>query len=347
MLKIKKHGVLLEPTQRDFENLAVFNPAVCKEGNDVYVFYRGMDKEHRSCIGYARLEGPTTLIERWKKPIISREFNYESKGVEDPRIVKLDDLFYLFYVAHDGKNALTAYAVSEDLKNFEKKGIITAQIPYRQLETIFKEAGLKESYSKFANFYEEMAGEDVLFWGKDVFLFPKKFNGRFALLHRVLPGIQIAFFDSLEDLTEEFWREHFRHLAEYTILENEYWFESSHIGGGCPPIEIEEGWLLIFHTTEKRETGEKIYRASAALLDKKNPLKLLGRLKNPLFSPEKEWETLGVVPNVVFPTGTALFNGELYIYYGAADTRVAVASLNIQELVKELKKTPNNNASRS
>jgi len=73
-------------------------------------------------------------------------------------------------------------------------------------------------------------------------------------------------------------------------------------------------------------------------LDKKNPLKLIGHLKEPLFSPEEKWEKTGNVSNVVFPTGTAVFGKKLYIYYGAADARIAVASVNLSELLSELLK---------
>jgi len=74
------------------------------------------------------------------------------------------------------------------------------------------------------------------------------------------------------------------------------------------------------------------------LLDKKDPRKVLGHLHEPLFSPEEEWERGGVVDNVVFPTGTALFGKKLYIYYGAADKYIAAASVNIDHLLKSLTK---------
>jgi len=82
----------------------------------------------------------------------------------------------------------------------------------------------------------------------------------------------------------------------------------------------------------------KIYRAGAALLDKKDPTKVINHLREPLFSPEKEWEKKGNVDNVVFPTGTAVFGKKLYIYYGAADKRIAVVSLNLNKLLDKLLK---------
>jgi predicted GH43/DUF377 family glycosyl hydrolase len=79
-----------------------------------------------------------------------------------------------------------------------------------------------------------------------------------------------------------------------------------------------------------------VYSACAALLDLNNPRKVLARLPYALFSPEKEWEITGEVNNVVFPTGTVIFGDTLYIYYGAADSVIAVASVKINDLISEL-----------
>ena len=337
MVQVKKLGVILEPTDNLFERAAVLNPGIWQEGNNIQMFYRALDEDHCSTIGYARLDGPTNVVERWDKPILLGEYSYETRGMEDPRIVKIEDTFYLFYIAHDGKNALTAYATSKDLRNFEKKGIISPMIAYREFDEINNELELKDAYSFFASYYQEEAGIDVLIWHKDVFAFPRKINGTYALLHRVLPDIQIAFFDSFEQLqTRDFWLQELKKMPGHVILENKHWFETRNIGGGCPPIETAEGWLIIFHTVEEKNQG-RTYHACAALLDKENPLRVIGRLHEPLFSPTEEWETQGFVSNVVFPTGTALFGDTLYIYYGAADKRIAVASVSLSELIAEMK----------
>lgn len=334
-LEVKRLGVILKPTRNSFESEAVFNPACYQDGNFVHVFYRAMDKNLKSCIGYAKLEGPTKVVERWKKPIIYREHDYESHGVEDPRIVKIDDTFYLFYVAHDGKNAVTALAISHDLKNFKKIGIITPQITYRRVEKLLENARLKDAYFFHASLYENKEGENVLLWLKDTFLFPRKIKGKFFLITRVLPDIQIISFKNFKELTIGFWKEHFKKLSKYVILENKHWFETRHVGGGCPPIETKDGWIFIFHGVEDRNIG-RVYHTCAALLDKDNPHKIIGRLHEPLFSPKEKWEKKGFIPDVVFATGTAVFGDTLYIYYGAADKRIAVATVNINELLREM-----------
>jgi predicted GH43/DUF377 family glycosyl hydrolase len=334
-LKVKRLGVILEPTENSFESEAVLNPGCYQDGKFVHLFYRAIDKDLRSCIGYAKLKGPTKVIERWKKPIINREYDYESRGVEDPRIVKINDTFYLFYVAHDGKNAVTAYAISHSPTKFKKMGIITPQLTYYEAEGMLKKTQLKDAYFFHASLYRERAGDDILFWAKDTFLFPKKINGKFYLITRVLPDIQIVAFNSFEELTIDFWKNYFQNLSKYVILENKHWFETRHIGGGCPPVETKDGWIFIFHAVEESNRG-RVYHTCAALLKRENPFKVIGRLHEPLFSPEENWEKFGLVPNVVFATGTAVFNEKLYIYYGAADKRIAVVSVNINELLEEM-----------
>jgi len=336
-LNVEKLGPILEPTKNKFESKAVLNPACYQEGEFVHVFYRAIDSKNKSSIGYAKLKGPSQVVERWSKPIIERELAFESFGAEDPRMVKIGDIFYMTYVGHDGKNAVIAYATSTDLVHFEKHGIIGPQIAYDDAAKMFRGEKLKDRYFMFESYYEEYGGKDVLIWEKDGLLFPKKINGKYALIHRVLPDIHIAYFKSFQDLKKrEFWVDHLKKLYKFVVLENKYWFESRNIGGGAPPIETDEGWLLIFHTVEELNKS-RIYHASAALLDKKNPKKVIGRLNHPLFSPTESWEKKGFVSNVVFPTGTAIFGNDLYIYYGAADKSVCVAKTNLQKLLQALK----------
>ena len=337
MVVVKREGIILKSTSQEFENLAVMNPGCVQEGNAVHMFYRAVREGNYSSIGYCRLDGPLEVVERSKEPVLSPEFDYEKHGIEDPRVVCIDGTYYLTYMAYDGKNVGTGYATSRDLKNFRKRGVFEAGISYAEATKLFRESDMPERYFCFEK-YDKIEGDtedSVLLWGKDSFLFPKKINGKFALVRRVIPDIQVVYFDDFHELTLQFQREYLSHLSDYIALEAKHWFESWYIGGGCPPIETRDGWLFIYHAIEDGMEG-KVYRAGAALLDRKNPCKTIGRLKEPLFSPEEEWEKKGDVNNVVFPTGTAIFDGRLYIYYGAADSRIAIASLNMDELVENL-----------
>ena len=87
MIEVKKEGVLLNKTDLEFENRGVLNPAVIREGDKVHLFYRAVQQGGHSCIGYCRLDGPLSIVERYEKPVMVPEFDYESNGVEDPRIV--------------------------------------------------------------------------------------------------------------------------------------------------------------------------------------------------------------------------------------------------------------------
>jgi mannose-6-phosphate isomerase-like protein (cupin superfamily) len=155
-----------------------------------------------------------------------------------------------------------------------------------------------------------------------------------------MPGIQVLYFDSFDQLTPEFWIEAFSRFEQKVMLEPRYPFEGRYIGGGCPPIEIPEGWLLIYHAVSGDDNGKHLYRAGIALLDKEDPTKVIGRLSCPFFSPQFSWEKEGVVPNVVFPTGAVIKDGRLLIYYGAADTHIASCSVDVAQVVTELLENP-------
>ncbi len=338
MVLVKREGIILEPTKLKFESEGVFNPACIRKGKYVHMFYRALDKDNRSTIGYCKLDGPLKVVERAKKPVLFPELNYENH-LEDPRIVFLDGTYYLTYTAYDNKNVHIAYATTKNLRTFKKRGTISPGITYDAAEDIFRICSrkLKERYFLFESYFKDIAGKDVLLWDKDAFLFPKKINGKFALVHRILPDIQVIYFNKFEDLTLDFWKKYFKNLSNYIVLESKYWYESRNIGGGCPPIETDKGWLLIYHAVDDMDIG-KTYRAGAALLDKKDPTKVIGHLKEPLFYPQEKWEKKGNVDNVVFPTGAALFDEKLYIYYGAADKRIGVVRVHVDELLDELLK---------
>ena len=339
MTEVKKEGILLSKTDLEFENEGVLNPAVIREGDSVHVFYRAVRNGNRSSIGYCRLDGPLNIAERWDKPFMIPEFDYESQGVEDARLVKIDDLYYLTYTGYDGTNARGALATSSDLLHFAKQGVIVPPITYAEFVFLAESSGkVNENYYRNHKFYYQDADPEkkMMLWDKNVIFFPRRINGKLVFLHRIRPGIQIACINELQDLTKEYWESYFLNLHEHIVMDPVYAHESSYIGSGCPPIETELGWLLIYHGVEETERG-RIYSACAALLDLDNPSKELARLPNVLFSPEYEWEIFGEVNNVVFPTGTALFGDVLFIYYGAADAHIATASLKLSSLMAELK----------
>lgn len=335
MINVSKGEILLESRPNvEFENEGVLNPACVEKDGIVHMFYRAVRKGNFSTIGYCQIKNDQ-IIYRSNEPVLSPEYLYESMGIEDPRITLIDGKYYMLYTAYDGNNALIAYATSNDLKNWTKEGLISPQISYDEAEDIFRNSGVSEKYTFFEEYFRYQRSDKVHLWEKDAMLFPKKINGKYALIHRVMPGIQVCYFDSFDQLTQNFWRKYLNDLNSFLIFDPKNTYESGYIGGGAVPIETKFGWLFIYHSVEENK-GNRIYRASVALLDIKNPQKVIGRLSYPLFSPEEEWEKNGVVNNVVFPTGTSINEDELSIYYGAADDVIGIRTVSLTSLIKEL-----------
>ncbi len=337
-MRITKHGVILKKTDLGFENAGVLNPAVIAEGNEVHLFYRAVRTGNFSTIGYCKLNGPLTVVERFETPVLFPQTRQESKGIEDPRISKIDGIYYLTYTAYDGLNALGAYATSKNLPYFEKKGILTPQITFDAFQHLAESKGqINEKYLRYNGTLHGIAGKTALVWDKNIVFFPRRINGKLTFLHRIKPDIQITSVNSLDELTPGFWDEYFLHLDSHIALTPKYPHEVSYIGAGCPPIETEHGWLVIYHGVHDTNSGYK-YVACAALLDLENPAVEITRLSEPLFFPEFDYEIAGEVNNVCFPTGAALFDDDLYIYYGAADEQIACASVKLSELLTALLK---------
>ncbi|MCH7414929.1 hypothetical protein MM213_15620 [Belliella sp. R4-6] len=339
MVKVIKHGIILDKTDKGFESEGVLNPAAFKVGSTIHLFYRAVAKGNYSTIGYCKLSTPTVIESRSEKPVLLPQFDYEFHGLEDPRIVEIEGIFYLTYTAYDGVNAMGALATSTDLVNWEKRGIILPQFTYEDFRHFTDlECAINEKYIRFNEYkkIQKSQKQTAFVWDKNFMFFPRKINDKFCFLHRIKPDIQIVVgLDKLEDLTVEFWQEYFSHFEHHILLAPKHQHEISYIGGGCPPIETEAGWLMVYHGVQDSVSGY-VYAACVALLDLDDPRKELSRLPYALFSPEEEWETTGEVNNVCFPTGAILDGDNLYIYYGAADERIAVASVSLKELLAEL-----------
>ena len=339
MINIRREGVIIETTDLEFENESVMNPAVIVAGGKIHMFYRAVKTGNMSSIGYCILESPLKVVYRKNEPILSPKFEYERHGMEDPRIVKLDETYYITYTAYDGDNAVGALATSKDLKHFEKFGVITSHVTYPQ----FVEWLTRDKHphtDKYFRLYNQRqsateTGKLLYLMDKDIVLFPHKINGKFFFLHRIRPDIQSVSIDKIENLTQDFWEEYYSAFSSHVFFKPKYDFESSYIGAGCPPIRVDEGWLMIYHSVYDTPEGY-VYSASAALLNKYNPSIEIARLQYTLLKPQKDYETNGIVNHVCFPTGAIIWDDRLYIYYGAADKSIACASVPVRELIDEL-----------
>jgi predicted GH43/DUF377 family glycosyl hydrolase len=314
----------------------VFNPAAVEQKtlpglispqfNKVHIYYRQCDSANFSSIYHCVLSN--SKLTCFDKPVLFKQHDYEYHGVEDPHITKIGSVYYMVYVAYDGKTARVALAESKDLVNFKKHGLIGPDITYREA------ARLADSpyYGKVWKLKEQ----NKIIYDKDAMLFPKKINGKYALLHRLDPAIQIVYFDEFSDLKKKsFWKEHIKNIHKYTLMKPKYSWEQTRIGAGCI-LETKKGWLLFYHGIKGRKHMFE-YAAGLALLDRKDPMKVIARLEKPLFSPEYKWEKQGQIPNVVFPTRAILQRGIVRILYGCSDTRIGLAEITLEELFKKLK----------
>ena len=110
-------------------------------------------------------------------------------------------------------------------------------------------------------------------------------------------------------------------------------WDSEKVGIGPPPIKTPKGWLLIYHGISEED---KKYRLGACLLDLDDPSRIISRLDYPILEPEKDYEETGLRPGTVFSCGAVVIDQTLFVYYGAADQVVAVASANINKLLQLL-----------
>ncbi len=224
---------------------------------------------------------------------------YETYGVEDPRITKIGDTWWITYVAVSMHGACTALASTRDFVTFERHGII---------------------------FPPE---------NKDVVLFPEKIDGQYVALHRPNPSTHFAppemWLARSPDLIH--WGGHERFLGADSD------WAAGRVGGGTPPIRTERGWLTLYHGNDKKVgvAGVGRYFGAALLLDVDDPGRIIAHTPEPILAPQMTFETTGFVPNVVFPTGLVERDDTLLIYYGAADTVTAAVEVRRDDLMNALR----------
>lgn len=236
-------------------------------------------------------------------PAMPDPYAEELWGVEDARIVCLEglDQYAMTYTAYSRSGPLVALAMTRDFVAFERHGSI-------------------------------MSPED-----KDAAFFPRQFGARWALIHRPMPAIGNAniWLSFSPDL---------RNWGENEVLleaREGAWWDAGKIGLGPQPIETTEGWLIVYHGVRRTPAGA-LYRVGLALLDLDDPRRVLHRGDEWVVGPDTLYELAGDVPGVVFPCGAVLdgASGELRLYYGAADTCVALLTAPIRDILAWLRTQP-------
>lgn len=215
---------------------------------------------------------------------------YETFGIRDPRISAIDGTYYITYLAESESGKRVGLARTQDFEAVEKMHLIS------QPDT------------------------------KSAALFPRRLDGRYAMLERPSDGgsIWLTFSDDLI------------HWGGSTVAltpRGGYW-DSNRVGAASPPIEIEQGWLVVYYG-EKDTSAGPLIRLGAAILDKDDPSQVLGRSNIPILSPREVYERIGDVGNLVFSCGVLLENDdELKVYYGASDSCICLGTCSLADVVE-------------
>jgi len=284
---------------------SVFNPgAVLLPDGITLLLCRVEDRRGHSHLCAAR---SSNGIDAWKietQPTLMPDpehFPEELWGIEDPRITFISELnkYAVVYTAYTRDGPGVSLALTEDFHHFERYGLI-------------------------------MQPED-----KDAALLPHRIDGNWALIHRPVsspntPGAHMWISNS----------SNLRHWGNHKlILEARHgaWWDANRIGLSPPPIETAKGWLVIYHGVRQNAAGS-IYRLGLALFDLHAPEICLKRGDEWVFGPEEPYERRGDVDNVVFPGGyTIAPDGDtIHLYYGAADTSIALATGSIRSMLESL-----------
>ena len=230
-------------------------------------------------------------------------------GIEDPRVIWLEDLqqWAVTYTAFSRGGPLVAIATTADFQNFERLGPV-------------------------------MPPED-----KDAAVFPVKFKGRWAMLHRpvaksptIPANIWVSFSPDLKH-----WGDH----QEVIHAREGSWWDANKIGLSAPPMETPEGWVVLYHGVRSTASGS-IYRLGLAMLDLENPTRVVRRSDEWVFGPKASYEREGDVDDVVFPCGWIRKGDTVFMYYGAADSCIALATARSSDLVDFLRNCPGGSVDR-
>ena len=282
----------------------VFNPGATLFDGETLLLLRVEDRRGHSHLTVARSKDGVTDWRVDPKPTFVPDpdrYPEEIWGIEDPRITYMEGekIWAIAYTAFSLGGPLVSLATTTNFRTFHRLGPV-------------------------------MPPDD-----KDAAIFPVPFNGRWAMLHRPAP----AAYSTAGAHIWLSWSPDLRHWGDHHILlhaRQGAWWDANKIGLSPPPLRTDEGWLLLYHGVRMTASGA-IYRLGLALLDLENPNRVISRSDEWVFEPDKDYERFGDVDKVVFPCGWVAENGYVRIYYGAADSTIALATANIAELLDWLK----------
>jgi predicted GH43/DUF377 family glycosyl hydrolase len=295
---------IIAPEGDGFESAGTFNPTVVKDGGKFVMLYRAQDNHGKSSLGYATSEDGIHFVRR-PEPVMVAEAPYEiGGGVEDPRLVKIGNTFYLTYTGYNNQggsgihamgpihgDAQLCMATSTDLIHWKRQGVIMP------------------AYK----------GKWNVGWTKSGAIVPEKIHGKYWMYYLADGAHQLTQMSIANsgDLL------HWTDLLDHPVLASRpKMFDSQVVEPGPAPVVTNNGIFLIYNGAD----DNNVYRTGWVLFDKNDPTKVVARAQQPTFEPVHDWEKVGQVPNVVFVEGLVPDGNRWLFYYGGADKYVGVAS---------------------
>lgn len=282
---------------------AVFNPGAARLNTETLLLVRVEDMRGFSHLTVARSANGLTNWQIDPRPTLEADQSSREErwGLEDPRIIWLEEQkqFAVTYVSFGEGGPVVSLAITKNFKTFARLGAL-------------------------------LPPED-----KDACMFPRRFNGRFALIHRpIVRGEAHMWISFSPDLKH--WGDH----RPLIMIRGAYW-DCHRVGLACQPIETPQGWLVFYHGVRNTTAGA-IYRVGMAMLDLDSPWKVLRRSDEWVLGPSATYERIGDVSDVVFPTGATVDkeSDQLNLYYGAADSTVAVATASLNACIDYVMSCP-------
>lgn len=340
---------ILGPNSTHFwENKKLYNPGAIVHEGKIHLYYRaiGDSEDWSSVIGYAfsDVDDGEDFI-RFDDPLLKGEGKLEKRGLEDPRIVKIEDTFYMTCAAYAGPGEgvrLKVLTSQYPHKDWQKHGFALPNFDYRRDGGFFVRWGENGPVKKEPNnIPRSKAGA----------IFPETINGKFYMLfgeHRVWMA------ESKDGITWE------SDKQPFLSPRDEEYFDNFFVEAGPPPIKTDQGWLVLYHGIDKRMT----YRLGYLILDLENPRKVIYKSQNPIFGPQESYELSGIVdvlpiglkeinlmtrnkwnnyldramkegfmPQVTFCCAAILIKDEVRIYYGASDSVICTAVAPLKKIL--------------
>ena len=320
-------------TKNFWEEKDVFNPAIVIKDSKVYMLYRAQDKTGKpagtSRIGLAESTDGIHFT-RHAEPVLYpdndayKQYEWEG-GCEDPRVVQDDKgTFYMTYTAFDGQIARLMLATSTDLLHWKKQGPVFANAMNGKYIDLWSKSGsIVSVYGQGKIVATKINGKYWMYWG-DIFIWSATSDD---LIHWT--PVEMKTGEKATDSLKS-WALKMPNLKIIIPTRNKK-FDSDLVESGPPAMLTDKGILLIYNSKNLQEIGDTtlpqgIYTASQVLLDKNDPTHILKRMDHYFIRPDKAYEITGQVDQVCFLEGLAHFNKQWFLYYGTADSKIAVAT---------------------